>query len=228
MNPTKHTPKSARTLAATFIATGLFAGAADAAITLTIDRFSRNINVSGTYTLLDATATDPAIEHIRIPNGSGGWHWVTDGSGSALSPNLSNTTGVTLNFPSGLFTWSIFDVSNSNASLATGTINSLVLNAGGTFVGFTGATPLSGNRDASTDAGDILEMSGNFTLDVSEAADLANLVEGTHTSTYNGETLTVNIVNVIPEPSSTLLVGLGLLGCAARRRRSHRRGARAT
>lgn len=183
-------------------------------ITVSIDLNSGDVDVAGSYVLLDATTTVPSTEPLLTTAG-GGWSFLTNGAaGTALSPTVGNVLGVTLNFLLGSITWNITDTSNGNLEIVSGNVDEISFGTDSAFIQFDGVATV--NFPASVDAGDIFNINGNFTLAGLEAAKLAAFSPGSHVSTYNGQSLTLTF---IPEPSSTFLFLLGAFGMVMRRRR---------
>jgi len=179
----------ARLLAATLLAIGAHAGAADAAIVISINRTSGEVSVSGSYKLLGATGTATS-QNLRIPDAIGNWDFVTDGSGTSLSPPVSGPS-FSLYFPLGSVSWSILDVSNSNLALISGRLDNFFFDPNSPFIGLNGTRDF-GNYDSLVDSGDVLSINGNFTLAAGEVTKLDPVSDGVHVSSYN-KALAINI-----------------------------------
>lgn len=112
------------------------------------------------------------------------------------------------------------DISNGNSVLASGSIHNMVYLGGSASAGsFQLITPIYFFPSGSlVDAGDILEVSGSFDLQLVSGTFASRFNPGVYTGSYIGQDITVTVTPV-PEASSILLIALGCAAGLFRRRR---------
>lgn len=188
------TPKYKALLATSFITAGSLTGAANAAVVINLfdNGTDTTVSASGSFDVTDLTRT-------------------TTGGGGGIDP-FSGFLEITNN------SYEIFQGVSGPGSFGTGRFSGLPVSSGDR-VGIRWGAGQAITAPAGYVSGTPLSSSGTFT---GASFDSLGVTPGTYVWTWGSgptaDSLTLN-ATVIPEASSTLLLGLGFLGFAARRQR---------
>jgi hypothetical protein len=197
----KHRLKSVSTLAATLITFGSLAGGANGAVVFTADGGDLVANISTPISwTIDGSQGALVLYGIAFKDASSG----------VVSP--ANSPG------GGTSTLTIDSQTNSNISSGRPGDLSVANITSTTAWMLYGFTP-----DVAVDIGDQVTLSAGTIVWQGSAGQLANMVTPFtgEVFLFNGSTGTaIGSVVTVPEPSSSLLLGLGVLGVVIRRRRT--------
>lgn len=176
-----------------------------AALLFTLNKNTGSLDASGSITLLAADTAHNSVE-FNLPDGNQ-WMLIND-AGSTLSSSSTNSY-TDYYFESG----STIKASISGGGLLTNAVFDFDTRmfANNRYFGLVGS---DGKDYPILAVGATLTLSGTAQLVASSDTDA--LIVGSHVSGYNRDTITLNVV---PEPSSTVLLGLGALGLVIRRKR---------
>lgn len=185
------------TLAATLITFGALVGGANAAIVMTITDDGTDLTMTATGSYDFSAVGDNGTDKVFGVNAGvtptlGGYGWET----------TANTLSLTVSY-SGSLTGS----SNAFPATSVTTTNPFYFDTGGSVIRFAAGAPLTGTvNETAIFAGVTLASLG--------------MVAGESVSvTWTGDSATIQTTTPVPEPSSSLLFGLGALGLVVRRRR---------